>query len=41
MIKDGDKNYLVVKYSPEMYIIDKVLKEDNQRLEKVFLRKSI
>ena len=34
MIKDGDKKYIVVKYSPEVYIIDKVLKEDNHGLEK-------
>ena len=34
MIKDGDKEYLVVKYSPEINIINKVLSEDNQGLEK-------
>ena len=34
MEKQGDKKYIVVKYSPEIYIIDKVLKEDHEGLEK-------
>ena len=29
MVKDEDKKYLVVKYSPKLYTIDKVLKKDN------------
>ena len=35
MIKDQDKKYIVVKYSPEIYIIDKVLKPDNEGYEKL------
>ena len=34
MVKDHDKKYIVVKYSPEIHIIHKVLKEDNEGLEK-------
>ena len=33
-VKDHDKKYIVVKYSPDIYIIDKVLKEDHEGLEK-------
>ena len=35
MVKDGDKKYIVVKYSPEIYQIDKVLKPDNEGYEKL------
>ena len=35
MIKDQDKKYIVVKYSPEIYIIDKILKPDNEGYEKL------
>jgi hypothetical protein len=35
MVKAGDKKYIVVKYSPEIYIIDKVLKPDNEGYEKL------
>ena len=33
MVKDHDKKYIVIKYSSEIYIIHKVLKEDNEGLE--------
>lgn len=35
MIKDGDKKFIVVKYSPEVYQIDKILKPDNEGYEKL------
>ena len=35
MVKDGDKKYIVVKYSPEIYQIDKVLQPDNEGFEKL------
>jgi len=35
MVKQGDKKYIVVKYSPEIYEIDKVLKPDNEGYEKL------
>ena len=35
MIKDGDKKYVTVKYSPEIYVIDHVLKPDNEGYEKL------
>lgn len=35
MIKDGDKKFIVVKYSPEIYRIDKILKPDNEGYEKL------
>ena len=35
MIKDGDKKFIVVKYSPEIYQIDKILKPDNEGYEKL------
>jgi transposase InsO family protein len=35
MVKAGDKKYIVVKYSPEIYIIDKNLKPDNEGFEKL------
>jgi len=35
MIKQGDKKYIVVKYSPEIYEIDKVLKPDHAGYEKL------
>jgi hypothetical protein len=35
MVKDNDKKYIVVKYSPEIYIIDKILKPDNEGYEKL------
>ena len=35
MIKDQDKKYIVVKYSPEIYIIDKKIKPDNEGFEKL------
>ena len=38
MVKQGDKKYIVVKYSPDIYIIDKVLKEDHEGLEKNDIR---
>ena len=34
MVKDHDKNYVVITYFPEIYIIDKILKEDNEGLKK-------
>ena len=34
MVKDHDKNYIVIKYFPEIHIIDKILKEDNEGLKK-------
>lgn len=35
MVKDGDKKYIVVKYSPEIYVIDKILQPDNEGYEKL------
>lgn len=35
MVKDGDKKFIVVKYSPEVYQIDKVLKPDHEGYEKL------
>ena len=35
MIKDGDKKFIVVKYSPEVYQIDKILKPDHEGYEKL------
>lgn len=35
MVKDGDKKFIVVKYSPEVYQIDKILKPDNAGYEKL------
>jgi hypothetical protein len=35
MVKDGDKKYIVVKYSPEIYVIDKILKPDREGYEKL------
>ena len=35
MVKQGDKKYIVVKYSPEIYEIDKVLKPDHEGYEKL------
>ena len=35
MVKDGDKKFIVVKYSPEVYQIDKILKPDNEGYEKL------
>jgi len=35
MIKDGQKKYIVVKYSPEIYVIDHILKPDRENYEKL------
>jgi len=35
MVKDGDKKYIVVKYSPEIYVIDHILKPDHEGYEKL------
>ena len=35
MVKQGDKKYIVVKYSPEIYEIDRVLKPDHEGYEKL------
>ena len=35
MVKDGQKKYIVVKYSPEIYVIDKILKPDRAGYEKL------
>ena len=35
MVKDGEKKYIVVKYSPEIYVIDKILKPDRDGYEKL------
>ena len=35
MVKLGDKKFIVVKYSPEIYQIDKILKPDNEGYEKL------
>ena len=35
MVKDGDKKYIVVKYSPEIYQIDKVIQPDHEGYEKL------
>ena len=35
MVKDGDKKYIVVKYSPEIYVIDNILKPDREGYEKL------
>jgi hypothetical protein len=35
MVKDGDKKYIVVKYSPEIYVIDHILKPDREGYEKL------
>jgi hypothetical protein len=35
MVKDGEKKYIVVKYSPEIYVIDKILKPDRIGYEKL------
>jgi hypothetical protein len=35
MVKDGDKKYIVVKYSPEIYVIDHILKPDHTGYEKL------
>jgi hypothetical protein len=35
MVKDGEKKYIVVKYSPEIYVIDKILKPDREGYEKL------
>ena len=35
MVKDGDKKFIVVKYSPEIYQIDNILKPDHEGYEKL------
>ena len=35
MVKDGEKKYIVVKYSPEIYVIDKILRPDRAGYEKL------
>ena len=35
MVKQGDKKYIVVKYSPEIYEIDRILKPDHEGYEKL------
>jgi hypothetical protein len=35
MVKDNQKKYIVVKYSPEIYVIDKILKPDRAGYEKL------
>ena len=34
-LSDGEKKYIVVKYSPEIYVIDKILKPDRAGYEKL------